>query len=102
MGHSGPYGGPMNLLVIGDGRCLFNKPTMIRVQRHQRGVPERLESTACFWVYNRSMTKGRGGFKNVKLGKNVYRQLKRRGPPHPLPTRDPRSDRRTQSKNSDS
>jgi hypothetical protein len=23
----------------------------------------------------------KGGFKNIKLGKNVYRQLKRRGPP---------------------
>jgi hypothetical protein len=28
------------------------------------------------------MTKG--GFKNIKLGKNVYRQLKRRGPPLPI------------------
>jgi hypothetical protein len=23
----------------------------------------------------------KGGFKNIKLGKNVYRQMKRRGPP---------------------
>lgn len=30
------------------------------------------------------MTKGKGGFKNIKLGKNVYRQLKRRGPPQPI------------------
>jgi len=25
--------------------------------------------------------KSKGGFKNLKLGKNVYRQMKRRGPP---------------------
>jgi nitroreductase len=31
------------------------------------------------------MANGRGGFKNAKLGKNVYRQLKRRGPPQSLP-----------------
>jgi len=31
--------------------------------------------------------KDKGGFKNVKLGKNVYRQLKRRGPPNPVPAR---------------
>jgi len=24
---------------------------------------------------------GKGGFKNIKLGKNIYRQMKRRGPP---------------------
>ena len=24
----------------------------------------------------------KGGFKNIKLGKNVYRQMKRRGPPN--------------------
>jgi nitroreductase len=29
------------------------------------------------------MANGRGGFKNTKLGKNVYRQLKRRGSPQP-------------------
>jgi len=23
----------------------------------------------------------KGGFKNIKLGKNVYRQMKRKGPP---------------------
>jgi hypothetical protein len=33
------------------------------------------------------MTKGKGGFKNIKLGKNVYRQLKRRGRPQPIPSR---------------
>jgi hypothetical protein len=27
------------------------------------------------------MRKGTGGFKNIKLGKNVYRQLKRKGTP---------------------
>jgi hypothetical protein len=31
-GHGGPYCGPVNLLVIGGGGCLFKKPTMIRVQ----------------------------------------------------------------------
>jgi hypothetical protein len=30
------------------------------------------------------MSKGKGGFRNMKLGKNVYRQLKRRGPPQPV------------------
>ncbi len=33
------------------------------------------------------MTKGGGRFKNAKLGKNVYRQLKRRGPPQPVSTK---------------
>jgi hypothetical protein len=33
------------------------------------------------------MAKGKGEFKNTKLGKNVYRQLKRRGPPQPIPTK---------------
>jgi hypothetical protein len=33
------------------------------------------------------MTKGKGRFKNIKLGKNVHRQLKRRGPPQPIPTK---------------
>jgi hypothetical protein len=37
------------------------------------------------------MSKGKGGFKNTKLGKNVYRQLKRRGPLQPIPTRQPNS-----------
>ena len=27
----------------------------------------------------------KGGFKNTKLGKNVYRQVKRRGPTQPIP-----------------
>ncbi|MDQ1409978.1 MAG: hypothetical protein QOJ41_1713 [Acidobacteriaceae bacterium] len=31
-GHGGPYCGPMNLLIIGSGGCLFNKPTMIRIE----------------------------------------------------------------------
>jgi len=31
-------------------------------------------------VKARVMTR-KGGFKNIKLGKNVYRQMKRRGPP---------------------
>jgi hypothetical protein len=39
---------------------------------------EHLEST---------MAKGKGGFKNIKLGKNVYRQLKRRGPAPPIPSK---------------
>ncbi len=30
----------------------------------------------------------KGGFKNVKLGKNVHRQMKRRGPP-PVPVKHP-------------
>ena len=38
------------------------------------------------------MTKGKGGFKNIKLGKNVYRQLKRRGPPQPIPSKSRKSD----------
>jgi hypothetical protein len=29
----------------------------------------------------RKIMSRKGGFKNVKLGKNVYRQMKRRGPP---------------------
>jgi len=33
------------------------------------------------------MARGKGAFKNTKLGKNVYRQLKRRGPPQPFPAR---------------
>jgi len=32
------------------------------------------------------MAKSTGGFKNAKLGKNVYRQIKRRGSP-PVPGR---------------
>ena len=31
-GHGGPYCG-MGVLIIGEGGCLFNKPTMIRIQR---------------------------------------------------------------------
>ncbi len=35
----------------------------------------------------------KGGFKNIKLGKNIYRQMKRRGPPDgprtPKPPRQP-------------
>lgn len=31
-GHGGPYCGPMDMLVIGSGGCLFRKPTMIRIQ----------------------------------------------------------------------
>jgi hypothetical protein len=36
----------------------------------------------------------KGGFKNIKLGKNVYRQMKRKGrpeyqPPKPPPRRRP-------------
>ena len=30
-GHGGPYCGPMSILIIGEGGCLFNKPTMIRI-----------------------------------------------------------------------
>ncbi len=30
-GHGGPYCGPMNVLIIGAGGCLFNKPAMIRI-----------------------------------------------------------------------
>jgi hypothetical protein len=37
------------------------------------------------------MTKGSDGFKNLKLGKNVYRQLKRRGTPQHVPIRDLKS-----------
>jgi hypothetical protein len=29
----------------------------------------------------------KGGFKNIKLGKNVYRQMKRRGPPDRPPAK---------------
>ncbi len=36
------------------------------------------------------MTRKGGSFKNVKLGKNVYRQMKRRGAPeYPLPKQRP-------------
>src|SRR5208282_958958 len=31
-GHGGPYCGPMDLLVIGAGGCLFHKPAMIRIE----------------------------------------------------------------------
>ena len=31
----------------------------------------------------------KGGFKNLKLGKNVYRQMKRRGEPDRRPARPP-------------
>lgn len=31
-GHGGPYCGAMNILVIGESGCAFNKPTMIRIQ----------------------------------------------------------------------
>jgi hypothetical protein len=30
--HGGPYCGPMDVLIIGSGGCLFRKPTMIRIQ----------------------------------------------------------------------
>ena len=36
---------------------------------------------------NSTMAKDKGSFKNAKLGKIVYRQLKRRGSPQPVPTR---------------
>jgi hypothetical protein len=29
--HGGPYCGPMDILVIGESGCVFNKPTMIRI-----------------------------------------------------------------------
>jgi hypothetical protein len=40
----------------------------------------------------------KGGFKNTKLGKNVYRQMKRRGPPdnartRPQPKQPPKKSR---------
>jgi hypothetical protein len=31
------------------------------------------------------MVRKGGGFKNIKLGKNIFRQIKRRGAPDPLP-----------------
>lgn len=31
-GHGGPYCGPMDMLIIGSGGCLFRKPTVIRIQ----------------------------------------------------------------------
>lgn len=31
-GHGGPYCGPMNILIIGSGGCLFQKPAVIRLQ----------------------------------------------------------------------
>ena len=31
-GHGGPYCGPMDMLIIGSGGCLFRKPIMIRIQ----------------------------------------------------------------------
>jgi hypothetical protein len=30
-GHGGPYCGAMSLLIIGEGGCLFNRPTLIRI-----------------------------------------------------------------------
>lgn len=30
-GHGGPYCGPMDVLIIGEGGCLFGKPTMIQI-----------------------------------------------------------------------
>lgn len=30
-GHGGPYCGAMSLLIIGEGGCLFNRPTLVRV-----------------------------------------------------------------------
>jgi hypothetical protein len=30
-GHGGPYCGPMDILIIGEGGCLFGKPTMITI-----------------------------------------------------------------------
>jgi hypothetical protein len=30
-GHGGPYCGAMSLLIIGEAACLFDRPTMIRV-----------------------------------------------------------------------
>ncbi len=35
-----------------------------------------------------TMSQKGGSFKNIKLGKNVYRQLKRRGPPAQPPKRE--------------
>jgi hypothetical protein len=31
-GHGGPYCGPMDILIIGSGGCLFKKPAMIRIE----------------------------------------------------------------------
>jgi hypothetical protein len=31
-GHGGSYCGPMDILIIGSGGCLFRKPTMVRIQ----------------------------------------------------------------------
>jgi hypothetical protein len=31
-GHGGPYCGPMAFLIIGEGGCMFRKPTVIRIQ----------------------------------------------------------------------
>jgi hypothetical protein len=31
-GHGGPYCGPMDMLIIGSGGCLFRRPTMIRIE----------------------------------------------------------------------
>ena len=31
-GHGGPYCGAMSILIIGSAGCLFNKPTMVRLQ----------------------------------------------------------------------
>ncbi len=30
-GHGGPYCSAMSLLIIGEGGCLFNRPTLVRV-----------------------------------------------------------------------
>jgi hypothetical protein len=43
------------------------------------------------------MVKGTGGFKNIKLGKNVYRQIKRRGPPSPVPAKHRKAEQNIKS-----
>jgi len=43
------------------------------------------------------MAKGTGGFKNIKLGKNVYRQIKRRGQPPPVPARRQKTEQTVRS-----
>jgi hypothetical protein len=36
----------------------------------------------------------KGGFKNLKLGKNIHRQMKRRGEPDRRPAKPPQSSER--------
>jgi hypothetical protein len=48
---------------------------------------QRLHAVKLLLCYAENAMSQKGGFKNIKLGKNVYRQMKRRGPPKRFPFR---------------